>query len=353
MKRIIFISVLAFAAFCTAKAQDDVYYIPSKEVRVVKSDDGTIVSSDRIYSDKALNYQETRNVDEYNRHGSVADSLERTYVKEVESTFDDYNDEVAYPYTKIVMRFHSPHPGVVVSSPYYWDICYGDVWDVYYDSWAWSSPSYSWWSYAYDPWYYNRWHYRTCWDFTWGWYDPWWSHSYWGWGRPIYWGWSRPAFNPHHMGRPMWAHRDYRFGGRDFAYGYGGGRRGFVPRDFGRRDVGYRGGFTGPRRDNGVSAGRRDYDRPRIVRAPGRGNEGRTDYSRPNRADNNRAYGRGESTTRRESFPSQRTESSNRGSSPSFGAGSRPSGGGGVMRGGGGVSRGGGGVMRGGGGGRR
>ena len=347
-----------------AFAQDDVYYIPSKEVRQVKNDKGQTVDfsnrqtdEDLNQSDRAIRYEENRDVDEYNRRYSYAKydttAYDESDIKEVNSTFDDSDSEVAYPYTKIVMRFHSPHPGFIVSSPFYWDICYADVWDVYYDSWAFSCPSYTWWSYAYNPWHYNRWYYRTCWDFTWGWYDPWWSHSYWGWSRPIYWGSYRPAFNPHHLGRPMWAHRDIR------------------------PSHGYRPSFDRPRggRDFVRRPITRPSDRRQITRAPGRGDGNRPTYGNRTIDRNNNRVSTGRDTRRtRVDYDSPRRDNdvrtSNRttqrtenytprsnNSSPSFGGGSRGgftggsytpgrSGGGGfsggVRGGGGGGSRGGG-----------
>ena len=372
MKRVSLFCMMAFAVLGAAKAQDDVYFIPSKDVREVKPvdsqttwyDNGTVVENSATTT-KALGYQESRDVDEYNRRTTAVDTSSN--VKEVESTFDDSEDGVSYPCTKMVMRFYSPHPGVIVSSPYYWTICYDDVWDAYYDSWALSIPSYTWWSCAYDPWYYSSWRYRTCWDFTWGWHDPWWSYSYWGWGRPAYWAWSRPTFNPHHMGRPMGAHREFGHGG--FAF-HDGGRRGFIPRDFGRSNGGRNGIFAGGRRDNGGFFGGRNDGGSRIVRALGRGGDNRANYSSANRSDNNRTFSSDNSRTyrsdnnnraygRSSSVQSQRSVSPSRsGSSPSFGSGSRQSGpsfggGGGMSRGGGGISRGGGGGSRGGGGGRR
>ena len=161
MKTSVLLLGLTFLLPATVGAQDDVYYIPSKDIRKVTTTDGTIVPTQDDY-DKAKYYEESRDVDDYNRRGSVIADTTEYYTedeatKTVESKFDDEsNSEVAYPYTKLVMRFHSPHPGFIVSSPYYWDNCYSDVWDVYYDGWAAYVPSYTYWSYAYDPWYYNR-----------------------------------------------------------------------------------------------------------------------------------------------------------------------------------------------------
>lgn len=214
---------------------DDVYYIPSKDTRQVTDKKGLVVAPAKTTTNETTNYSDTRDVDEYNRRGSTIGDTAVYYEEDTtrlfESSFDDANSDVAFPYTKRVMRFHAPHVGFIVSSPYYWDVCYADIWDVYYDGWAAYTPSYVYWSYTYDPWYYNRWHFRTCWDFTWGWYDPWYFRAYWGWGRPIYWGWSRPIFHPRHIGRPMWAHRGFS---RGYAPGFGhnGGRGVFSGRGF-------------------------------------------------------------------------------------------------------------------------
>ncbi|MDY3063906.1 MAG: hypothetical protein SOW56_07785 [Bacteroidaceae bacterium] len=358
---------LAFGIAMIAHAQDDIYYIPSKDVRVIKSNDGETLVENTPKSKKTSNYIENRDVDDYNRRGRYSDTLyqQEDDMEEVESVFDDKSDEPAYPYTKIVMRFHGPRPGIIVSSPYYWDICYADVWDAYYDGWAWSSPSYVWWSYTFDPWYYNRWYYRTCWDFTWGWYDPWWSHAYWGWGRPIYWGWVRPAFNPHHTGRPMWAHRDYVHGGHGYLPGFGrnDGRHSYINRGITRVERSQRGGAFG-----GRQFGRIGQNSPRVVRAPGRGDSNSErygnrvqSYERRSSLDRNtesrQNSRRVETSPRRDvSTPSYR-ESSHGGTTRSngnIGGGSRSGGVGGGSIGGG--SRGGGGFgggSRGGGGGRR
>lgn len=372
MKRNIVIRplLLAVAMVCMKpmlmQAQDDVYYIPSKEIRQIRNSDGELVTPTAPLAQKAECYKETRDVDDYNRRNSaVADSLVTNQPELVESTFDQTDDEAVYPYTKMVMRFHSPRPGIIISSPYYWDICYGDVWDVYYDSWAWSCPSYSWWTYAYDPWHYNRWHFRTCWDFTWGWYDPWYSHAYWGWSRPIYWGRNRPMYSYHRYGRPSWGYRDYGFG-RNYMHGFGyrGGRT-FARHDYGHQGYRSRGGAFG-----GRNFGRRVSGGPRVNRASGSRNansyahstarstergssrssygnsstqRGQTHNYRPTRREQARDYTPARQQ-RTESVPSRSSSAPSYGRSRSGGFGS----GGNVRSGGGGVSRsGGGGVSRG------
>lgn len=284
MKTSVLLLGLTFLMPATVGAQDDVYYIPSKDIRKVTTTDGTLVPTQDDY-DVAKYYEESRDVDDYNRRGSVIVDTTEYYTedeatKTVESKFDDNSSsEVAYPYTKLVMRFHSPHPGFIVSSPYYWDICYSDVWDVYYDGWATYVPSYTYWSYAYDPWYYNRWHFRTCWDFTWGWHSPWYSYSYWGWGRPIYWGWSRPVYYHHsryYYNRPMWTHGGYH----RYAPGFGRhGGRAYSGRGFDAPRVDRFGGRNGARMSAG---GPRTGSRPlsgvfRSDRQPAMAHNGRFD----------------------------------------------------------------------------
>lgn len=379
MKHLYLILSLAIILPAVVQAQDDVYYIPSKEVRQVKTESGRTVNMRTPVQEKALNYQETRDVDDYNRRGYAASDTTAYYddVKTVESTFDDEDDDVVYPCTKLVMRFYGPRPGIIISSPYYWDICYGDVWDVYYDSWAWSCPSFVWWSYAYDPWHYNRWYYRTCWDFHWGWYDPWWSRSYWGWGRPIYWGWNRPVFNPHHIGRPMWAHRGFdrgyapgfgHRGDRFYAghgsrgYGFDGGRRGWSDRGaFGSRGYGHD-AISSSRVDRGQSRDYGRYEGRRTGRDVEYSRAGR-DQQTSRREVNVQRQQRTDNTPRHDMTPARQSRSSSptytpsaspsRSTSPSYGGGGGMSRGGGMS--GGGMSRGGGGggMSRGGGGGRR
>jgi len=186
-----------FGMSCSVSiAQNDVYYIPSKKVSKVKIQE-VQQNYDNVQtttSDNSVNYSvrprnEVRNVDEYNRRSfvksTIDDSLKLSTTVESEAISN-------YSCSKKIIRFHTAN-GIIISSPYYWDVCYeNDIWDVYCDVWAYTLPSWHYWSYAYDPWVYNRWWYRTCWDYTWGWYDPWWGYSYWGWGRPAYWGWSRP-----------------------------------------------------------------------------------------------------------------------------------------------------------------
>jgi hypothetical protein len=210
--------LLFISAFCAlpllSVAQNDVYYIPSKNVNEVTVRDRQVsANEDEEEPNYVVHHNNSRDIDEYNRRGSYnskssdGDSIDPN----LQNQEDDDND---YASTKMIVRFHAPVANIIVSSPYYWDICYGNTWDTYYDDWAFGLPSWSFWSYAYDPWSYNRWWYRTCWDYTWGWYDPWWGSNYWGWGRPLYWGWDRPYYG--------------RWGSYTHFDGWGG-HGGFVP----------------------------------------------------------------------------------------------------------------------------
>ena len=240
MKGYLFLAVMICSFPLLASAQSDVYYIPTKKVKTITRTDS---NGEEVYtySAKAVKesnatakyYSDNRDVDEYNRRGGssasgVASNQESLTDEDETYVADDPQAIEDYKYSKHIIRFYSPRRGIMISSPYYWDICYNDVWDVYYDGWAYGLPSYAYWTYAYDPWYYNHWWYRSCWDFTWGWHSPWYSYSYWGWGRPIYWGWSRPVYYHHshyRYGRPMWSHGGYhryapgfgRYGGRAYS----------------------------------------------------------------------------------------------------------------------------------------
>lgn len=320
MKHILYSLVLMCIFALTASAQDDVYYVPSKTVRQIQTADGEIVVP---RAKKANCYIEARDVDDYNRRGSKttvsysdvdADSID----SEVNCSFDDTEDG-GYCCTKKVMRFYGPRPGFVVSSPFYWEICYGDAWDVFYDPWAWGCPSFAWWSYAYDPWYYHRWYFRTCWDFTWGWHNRWWHHSYWGWGRPIYWGWHRPYFNSHHTGGRYWAHGGGF--GRRYSSGFDGGHRAMA----GGRSSRF--GLSG--RDH-FGFGNHSYANGRGSRVSGQRNGNRAEDVRANSRDriqNSRTNNIG---TRERANASQRpVQTPSRNSSPSYGGNNSRVGGGG------------------------
>lgn len=231
MKGFLYLAALMIGSMpLGAFAQSDVYYIPSKKVKTITTTESStrreapsrysaMASANDTYS--APYYEDTRDVDDYNRRGR--NSSVSSVVDDSIAAVDDADANEKYSCTKHIIRFHSPRRGVIISSPYYWDICYDDPWDVYYDSWAYGLPSYAYWSYAYDPWYYNHWWYHSCWDFTWGWYDPWYGSYYWGWHHPLYWGWNRPYYGGWACHTHYWGHHHYN-AGWDVPHTWGGGR---------------------------------------------------------------------------------------------------------------------------------
>lgn len=184
---------------------DDVYFTPSKKAQKVsvskkQSADVTYLDDseeDTWYVGRSDN---GRDVDEYNRMKKTGKSKgyvknDTLYLDENEGGNDEEMYSGGYNYSKRLLRFHSPSICVPVSSPMYWDLCYGPYaidWDVYVDgpyAYAFPTSSWSFWYGSY-PWY-SGWSWRySGWGFNYGWYDPWWYHGpHWGWGGyypPIY-----------------------------------------------------------------------------------------------------------------------------------------------------------------------
>ena len=193
MKRYLMFLLMAAAVTASAYAQDDddMYFVPSRKVQksVSVSDYGNSSS---------------RSVDEYNRRydgyaGSwqtgggqdVSDSLIAEY-EITDSSAYDMDDADDYAYSRRILRFHSPRAGIIISSPYYWDLVYGyGVYDFIYDS------------YWYDPFF---------WDAGWRWgysWSPWrsWYGPMWGWSHPYHWdSWGAVGWN-HGFAGPGGGHR--------------------------------------------------------------------------------------------------------------------------------------------------
>ena len=70
MKTSVLFLGLAILLPMAANAQDDVYYIPSKDIRKVTTTDGTLVPTETT-AEKAQYNEETRDIDDYNRRGSI------------------------------------------------------------------------------------------------------------------------------------------------------------------------------------------------------------------------------------------------------------------------------------------
>ncbi|MCD8318780.1 MAG: hypothetical protein LUC45_08105, partial [Paraprevotella sp.] len=146
----------------------------------------------------------TRDVDEYNRRSQWTDGI--TDEDSIGNAANDSTDAESsdengdYSYTKRILRFNAPTIGLLVSSPLYWDLCYGPnsiYWDVYDDGvYAYAYPS-TWNSLYWGPYFSYGWGWGGPWYG--GWYSPWyygsyWHHPHWGYPGPI--GPSRPVRRP-------------------------------------------------------------------------------------------------------------------------------------------------------------
>lgn len=210
MKTRIFLSILMASLPFTGFAQmDDMYFVPQKEepkkestVVVTYRDDQPAAAEESVQENQPeANYAtgELRDVDEYNRRGRWAeedsypdDSLSAADSTEVEAMGEGSGDD--YACSKRILRFCTPTVGVAVSSPLYWDLCYGPnaiYWDVYDDGiYAYAFPS-SWSAFYWGPYY----------SWGWGW------NYYWGWGGPWYAGWYDPWYwRPYWHNYPHWGH---------------------------------------------------------------------------------------------------------------------------------------------------
>lgn len=235
MKRNVYALLMAFMPMLCAVAQNDIYYIPTKKTAtpVVKINTKPTADAVVVRNNAPSYYIQNRDVDEYNRRETLVETNNDSLYVDNDNYVDNVSD--TYSCSKLILRFNAPTT-VLVSSPLYWDLCYGDVWDVYYDGWAVVLPGWHFSSYYYDPWYYDRWYYRTAWDFHWGWHNAWWDGFYWGWHSPCYWGWNRPwvpcyTWRPtyHHgrfLGTPTWHASRSSLRGYDRGYinGFGGRR---------------------------------------------------------------------------------------------------------------------------------
>lgn len=201
--RIIFLLASLLVSIVGYAQMDDMYFVPTKEkkasvekkrVQNIPSQTVTDVPSEAEDADVVYATGTLRDVDEYNRrdlwhNDSILEETEYEDSMAVDEEMD-LNDD--YHYSKRILRFCAPSIGVMVSSPLYWDLCYGPnsiYWDVYVDGiYAYAFPS-SWSSLYWGPYF----------SFSWGW------GPYWGWGGPWYAGWYRPWYGPH-WHYPHWGH---------------------------------------------------------------------------------------------------------------------------------------------------
>lgn len=205
--------------------QDDMYFVPQKEKKEVKKPpqkndtDNIELVADSVAtrsSGYSFSYEEPysaneRDVDEYNRRYHLVDSSVTggntdDEVTAAESTADERGwvngfegSEEDYACARRILLFCSPSVGIPVSSPLYWDLCYGPssiYWNVYDDGfYAYAFPTY-WNSLYYAPWDAGYW-----WTFRYSY--PYWGFGF-GWGYPYYYGWRYPYWHHHHYPHYAW-----------------------------------------------------------------------------------------------------------------------------------------------------
>lgn len=210
---------MAVVPFVGHAQVDDMYFVPKKESKKVQTQtvapqnstvqettDGAFLPAGTYYR----NSTSTRDVDEYNRRyrtdaAAYTDSVAVSGEDEEGEWVNGFKGSDAdYAYTKRILRFYTPTVGIPVSSPLYWDLCYGPnsiYWNVYDDGiYAYAFPS-SWNNLYYSPYF----------SWSWGW-RPYY-HSYWGWGSPWYGGWYDPWYGPHWHHYPHWGGPHHPGGG--------------------------------------------------------------------------------------------------------------------------------------------
>lgn len=204
---------------------DDMYFVPRKENKNIQQQTATPrhgnvrETTDETYVPATVyrqNDANTRDVDEYNRRYRPDESVTSDSAAVVErdgdagSGNDPRPSDGDYAYSKRILRFYTPTVGIPVSSPLYWDLCYGPnsiYWNVYDDGiYAYAFPS-CWNDLYYGPYF----------SWSWGWHP--YYHSYWGWGHPWYGGWYDPWYGSHWHHYPHWGGPHHPGGG------IGGNRR--------------------------------------------------------------------------------------------------------------------------------
>lgn len=319
MKKLALLLALMAAVPCVTFAQDDVYFIPSKDVTPERNESSySPIDESETEPAPTVGYYTDSQIDEYNRRGAGSEKADAAAVEEADDTASIGDGSM----TQRLIRFHAPEVNVYVSSPYYWDYYYDPIW--YYSSYW--RPCYSWswgWGWA-----------SPYWSLSWGWggwYDPFWGPS-WGWG-----GWYDPFWRP-----PYWHHPHYGPGivtrpnaGRTIA-GYTG-RTGRNYGSFGRTNRGGSASYLRP--SNSFGGNRRPsstiFNRNSSTRPSGQ------IENLPTRTYNNSSNTQSRPSTSRSYTPSRSSGSYSRPSggrsygSPVMSGGGRSYGGGGGMRGGG------------------
>lgn len=304
MKKLIFISLLAFVLPLNLAAQDDdLYFVPTK-ANVKKATDKYGMPKDTYYCGSS------RNVDEYNRRlRSTVEPIDGDSTANDIISFDavkgEFPDSLAslqqddYKCTRKMSR---------------WDDydCRDAYWLGYTDGrfnrwYGWSS--------FYDPWYYSGWYG--------GWYDPWYYgwHGYYGGWYGWYGGWYGGWYDPWYYGYGGYYHPVYVVGGGSRHYGE---RDRFIDTRFDRTNSGRFGGGNGSSGSREIGRNIANRNRQTNIDNSSRSNRINQRFNDNQRYTNNsRSY-----DTRQSNFGNTRSYngSSNpgsfkRGSSRSFGGG--------------------------------
>lgn len=225
VKTLFAVMATALPLLCGAQ-DDDMYFVPKKKSVPQKTVEKVAPLPSSPVRQEEESESACRDVDEYNRRYTFApatrvvnDTLyfddEKPYDDEEDAYYDDEGEWVNgfggtdedYACARRLLRFRAPTVGIAVSSPLYWDLCYGPAslyWNVYDDgAYAYVFPS------VWHPAYYGGWTtswYWGCggWGWSWGfhrpWYDPWYGWCS-PWYDPWYGGWHPyPHHGVHHVG---------------------------------------------------------------------------------------------------------------------------------------------------------
>ncbi len=300
MKKLILLLLIAGAAPLQSMAQDDMYFVPSKQSKTTET--RTVGS----YADSSPTYYRgsDRSVDEYNRQGQF-----RSYYESVGT--DSLGNDIIVLHTGDGVYPDSIYDGLEdYADEGDWNVVDDfeytrrmEAWDDYYGPWGYGNP------YLYSNWWWRDW--------WWGWYDPWYYGPYYG-----YYGWYYPW--RYYYGWGGWWYPGY-YGSVGHHYYHGGNPRGLT----GGRTWGYgrstasNGGFG---RSGSTTRGTGNTYTSRSVRNRSFGNRTSSAASSSTRS-NNSSFGSTRSTSSYGSF-----SGGSRSSGGSFGGGH--SGGGGRSGGG-------------------
>lgn len=318
MKKLALLFALLTAVPSATFAQDDVYFIPSKDVTPERNESSySPIDESETEPAPTVGYYTDSQIDQYNRRGEGVEEAAAAESADLTDTAAIGEGSM----TQRLIRFHAPEVNVYVSSPYYWDYYYDPVW--YYSpywrpcyswsfGWAWGGPYWSWgWG---------------------GWYDPFWGPS-WGWG-----GWYDPFWRPPYWHHPLPPHHGPGFNPRPNAGRTIAGYTGRTGRNYGSFGSTGRGGSPTYLRPSNNFGGQR---------RPSSGVVNRNPSTRPSNQSGNlptRTYNNSNTQTRpssNRSYTPSRSEGYSRPSgsrsygSPVISGGGRSYGGGGGMRGGG------------------